>query len=239
MTKIDNFESPNLIKSILPWHLSCIIVLREPIMDHNTRSEVMNQVIKKPKTEKEMIAAIRKEAEVNRVFNEVCHLFASRKRTRRQVVLTTLKNTMAKEGHVFSREQYEGVLLFLGNLGIGTIHVNSKKRVTALKDIKVTLQSIGKVALTKKAILDKKEEASKFKSLRAPSDTSTKEFVESVVAHRPPSVPVVEDIRYPSYLTVLIDGKPVNFSGPTDLTADNLADFLTLFKRSGLRDKDN
>lgn len=103
-----------------------------------------------------MIEKLRDEAKKNKCLNAICHVFALRERARGQVTLGALKQTMAKEGFDFKNSEYEDVLIFFGKIGLGTVSKNSKGRVDALKNIKYTLQTIGRAAVSEEHVPTKK-----------------------------------------------------------------------------------
>lgn len=164
---------------------------------------------------KEVAALLKAEAASNPVFNAVCMAFAIRERARQQVTIQTLKATMAKEGYKFPTEEYAKILTFLSSLGIGRLDRNAKNKVRGLKDIKVTLQSIGRVATSEGVTkMDRLNVKNTFTKLKA----DEKEQEVSKVLNPP---------VYPASLTVTIDGAPVSFPLPKGLTTDQLGTLLT------------
>jgi hypothetical protein len=95
-----------------------------------------------------LVQALQKEAKSNKAFEAVCTLFASRERARHQVTLQSLRYSMLKEGFHFDEETYAQILSFLAKAGVGKIVRNKKNQVTALVEVKYTLQTIGKAALS-------------------------------------------------------------------------------------------
>lgn len=97
--------------------------------------------------EKEVVEALRKEAETNRVAREVFVVFAMRDRARSMVTLDGLEQRMKSNGFPNNtREDYAKVLTFLDKLGLGKLMLKANGKVLGLKDIKIKLQSIGEVA---------------------------------------------------------------------------------------------
>lgn len=113
----------------------------------------------------DIVNRLRKEVESNPVFNAVMHKFALRERARAQVTLHSLTQTMTNEGYKYKREEYVGVLKTLGALGVGRLEFDSKNRLVALKDIKITLQSIGKAAIGGGEQLNNTKFQRRFKNL--------------------------------------------------------------------------
>lgn len=174
---------------------------------------------------KNIVHALREEANQNPVFNSVCLVFSMRERTRQQITLPSLMQTMDKEKFSFTRAQLEGVLRFLSTLGIGSLAFDKSGKIFALKNIKITLQSIGLVSLSKKDGLDKFKAQPHFESLVA--DTAAK-APKSLKVERTPAGPVdVVDGRYPATLTIKINGSPVVFELPRGITLKELSIVLT------------
>lgn len=120
------------------------------------------------KNPKEISLRLREEANKNKVFHSICGIFALRERTRRQISIVNLIMVTRKEGFEFTRVQLEDVLKFLASLGIGRLDYAKKNRLRALKDIRVTLQSIGLAALAKQETLTKFNIPTEFMSLEKP-----------------------------------------------------------------------
>lgn len=117
------------------------------------------------KSPKDTVLALRERATKSPVFSALAHTFAMRERTRQQIVLTTLFNTMVKEGFNFKKSEYAKELEFLAFLGIGKIDRDGKERTRALKGIKVTLQSVGMAAISKQDTLAKAHFSATFAKL--------------------------------------------------------------------------
>lgn len=165
---------------------------------------------------KNLVSMLRQEAEKNKVFNSVCHVFAMRERTRQQVTIQSLQITMEKEKFTFTKPQLEGVLKFMATLGIGTLEYDRHGSVRALKNIRVTLQSIGLAALSRKESLDKFQAAPVFKSL--------------VIDMEKPKVaaaaPLIGDQRFTASLSVNIYGKTLIFELPKGVSMQELSNIL-------------
>lgn len=95
---------------------------------------------------KEMILKVKQEVETNKVANDVFHMFALRQRARKTITMRSLLLRMRSEGFEYTPEQYAQVLKFLASMGIGKLDQDYKGSVRGLKDISVTLQSLGKAA---------------------------------------------------------------------------------------------
>ncbi len=146
-------------------------------------------------TRDSVVAKIRKEASQKPAFNAVFQVFAKRQRARAQVTMHSLTATMKKEGFKYSRDEYAQVLKFLAHLGLGRAEFNRNNKFKALKDIKVTLQSIGLAATAKSEALDKWYSHNKFSSLPNQAADYVKPALQKDVVR-------AVNIRYPAELTV-------------------------------------
>ncbi len=148
-----------------------------------------------------IVGVLRQHVSINPVFSAVMHKFALRQRARSQVTLHSLVQTMHNEGFEHSREEYIEVLKILGKLGLGKLEYSKTNRLTALKDVTITLQSIGMAAVSKSDKLSKVHFANKFKKLKT-------EALPAPEPERHITPPVRQDdvravnIRYPAQLTV-------------------------------------
>lgn len=184
---------------------------------------------------KQVTELLQNEARMNPVFNAVATMFAVRKRTRYIVTLRNLKIAMDNNGFKYGTKEYAKVLEFLGQLGLGVVTKDRRGGVKALDRITTTLQSIGMVALGySKVSLKTRRQVRRFKPLEAIEDMHTKDFVVNTKDETPIprlKVKVREESPYPTYLTVMIEGRPVFIQGPADIKQDNLGEFMVAFKK--------
>ena len=170
---------------------------------------------------KAVVDRLREEAQQNPVFNAVATWLATRDRTRQQITMSHLRITMQREGFNFKREQYEDVLKFLATLGIGRIELD-RGQISALKDIRVTLQSVGTAALGTESKLDKFAPAINFQSLPVkPAPPKPQAKPPTLAAPLKPEPP-----SYATSLVVQIDGNTVTFPLPKGLTTSELGYLL-------------
>lgn len=94
-----------------------------------------------------IVEKLQQEAKNRPVFNAVADMFMKRERSRNNFTLQALFQTMTTADHTFSKEDYAGVLAFLGRIGIGVTDYDMDKNLRGLKGIRFTMQSIGAVAL--------------------------------------------------------------------------------------------
>lgn len=183
----------------------------------------------------EVVRALRQEASSNPVFKDVCTMFAKRQRTRSRLTPGGLKARMEHDGYKYYKKDYYQVLKFLGEQGLGQLKMGSRGRVIALDNVVVRLQGLGKAALAQGQELPK-QTFSKRNSytdvIGATEVVHAKEFIEKGQPEPKPVIPrrSTRSAIYPAFLSVLIDGKLVNFPAPGELTPDNLGEFLMKFK---------
>lgn len=96
--------------------------------------------------EKEVIQTLKTETAKDSALNAVLHMFATRERARDQVTIQALENRMKEEGFAYEHAEYVRILRLLAKLGLGRLDTDPSGKVRALKDVKVTLQSIGLAA---------------------------------------------------------------------------------------------
>lgn len=157
-------------------------------------------------TNVEIVSALKKEAETNKAFNAVCHVFAIRKRTRFTLTVGSMAQAMRRERFQFGDQEYVSIIKFLAGLGLGNIETNRTGKVKGLSGLKVTLQSIGKAACSTEMTLTTARPKHKFEALIVP----TPEAIKS------------SDIG----LTIYLNDKPVNFSLPSNLKNEEVLELL-------------
>ena len=180
-----------------------------------------NQV--QAQTSTNIVTVLRQEAARSKVFNNVCRLFANRQRSRAQVTIHSLHASMHKQGLVYTKQELMEVLRFLADLGVGRLDLNRNNKIRALKDIKITLQSIGETALSKSSHLTNKAAKNKFNSLYniipspEPKVDHPAEFTEEDLT-----------VRHPAELTVKFSKNEIaTFPIPKGITAKDLGLLLT------------
>lgn len=161
----------------------------------------------------QIVTALRTEASKNEVFNAICHIFALRHRSRQQITVGSLRLKMAQEGYNFSKEQCWHVLRFLSSLGIGYLEFDSTtKELVALKNIRLTLQSIGLVAV------GTSDKLIRFNPLI--------EFLQLPANNKPMPSPIKSQSKakddFEAAVTVNVDGKVMTFELPKGISARDL-----------------
>lgn len=177
----------------------------------------------------DLISKLRDQAKKDQAFSAVCAVFALRERTRQQVTMHTLKDTMQKKGFNFSDEQLSTVLSFLAANGIGKIDSSPKGKVKALKDIKITLQSIGKAALNGDNKISPFKVATRYDALNTAPPAQQPASVVKAPLKAPQSTPTVKTGPRTFKIAVTIDmlGTQVTLPIPTALAPDELSSLLT------------
>lgn len=163
----------------------------------------------------EIVETIRAEVATNKVSNDVLIVFGARERTRSVITLRNLHLSMKSLGFKHNKAEYAKVLEFLAKLGLGYLDVDSKRRVRALKDIKVTLQSIGAVAFGAKASLTMLHKRNKFLNLVPKLESPVKTA---------PTIQPAKDLTVS--LVVHTRGKTLSIPIPIEFTAIEIAQFI-------------
>lgn len=166
-----------------------------------------------------VIETLKHDADKDAAFNAVCHVFALRKRARHMVSLRALTKKMEAEGFKYSTEQYASILKRLATLGVGRLETDAKGKVRALRDIKLTLQSIGKAALGERLTVARRNARNVFTQL--PVAAATKERVETL--WKAPERRMNLRIRVP------LGGKLVDVEVPKGLSKEEIAVFISKF----------
>ncbi len=164
----------------------------------------------------EAIERVRKEASQNPAVNAVMHVWAMRQRARSQITVKAVAKTMKRERFDFKTEDYERIMQLLAVNGFGHLQRNPKGRVTGLKDIKVTLQSLGLAACGQGAVLRIVHKRPKFVRMH-----QTKPAQPPIPTIRTPAKPKVE--YKPMILTVSLGGRTLDIPLPADITDEELS----------------
>ncbi len=122
-------------------------------------------------TTQNLVTELKNKATQDKVFNDVCVVFATRDRARFTVTVGGLMQRMKKDGFTYGPSELQPVLRFLASLGLGHLQMSAGK-VIALTDVKTTLQSIGSVALGQTTALAKFRQRHKFHAIPVKSITA-------------------------------------------------------------------
>lgn len=182
----------------------------------------------------ESLKTLQKQSVEHRVVNDVLHVFAVRKRARSMITIRGLAARMKAEGfEEHSDDDYRKVLKLLAEAGFGKLEMDTKGRVVALKDIRVTLQSIGKAVLNEEVKLKGFTPRTKYEKVptdsanppvlpQTPASQKKQEITEARNGSRTISMP----------LNISFDmgaGKPVVITLPKGLSQDEIALLISQF----------
>lgn len=188
----------------------------------------MNQQSENQSTQRvsDTVSAIRAEAQRNEIFGAICYNFAHRQRTKETLTVRGLKARMEKEGADFRREDYVKAMEFLASLGLGTLKRDNKGRVTALTNMRVTLQSIGQASALQVKDLKNFKRQRRFSKLPEMVMRKAAEYVSDKNAQ---VSPILAKAKYTVSLIVKMNGNPITIPGPIELAPDELGEFLIEF----------
>lgn len=178
----------------------------------------------------DLAAKLRAEAASNPTFKAICETFAKRERARNQVTLANLAITMEREGFEYTREQYATALKTLASLGVGRLEQTRKGKQVVLKDIKVTLQSLGKVATSKADSLRNFKQRNSFSDILPPKQATA---VEPVPVETTTLKLAIAEASYPVSLVATINGERVSFPLPFNLTGAQICDAVRSIQPAG------
>lgn len=173
--------------------------------------------------EKQAIEVLKQSVKSNAAHNAVLHMWALRQRARFQVTLAALKQKMKAEGFDFPDAEYAALLRIMAQLGLGTIVADKRGKVTALKDIRITLQSLGQAVIGNSAKLESYRQRTSYIELPKPVDKSGTET--------PPTVKLTA-FETPVIVTFIVNGKPVNVSFPKEANAEDIGTVVERFQRA-------
>lgn len=168
-----------------------------------------------------MVLKLKDESKTDPTLNAVVHDFALRRRTRSQITLHALEQRMKLEGFTWTRDQCRNVLKLLGSCGVGKIDTDKEGNVIAIRDIKVTLQSIGRAVVGKEPIKQFNKRNTFGKLAVVPTPQPPKRRGRKPRAYQTPGSRIV--------LTIIVNEKPVNIPVPSDLTPTEIAELISGF----------
>lgn len=138
--------------------------MNQVVVDMNQEREV-SDTIKRELKESNLVSRLKQALGESRALDATLHMFAARERARADVTIGSLAQRMKREGFNFNTNEYDQVLRFLAELGFGTLEYDKRGKVKALREISVSLQSIGRVALGQDKKLLKFNPRNKFEHL--------------------------------------------------------------------------
>lgn len=165
------------------------------------------------------VQTLRDRVAVDKIAKDVFHVMSIRERARNVITLGGLQQRMKKEGYNYEVGDYADVLKLMASLDFGTLMTDSKGRTIGLKDIKITLQSIGSAAIGQSDDLVGWKPRNKY----VPIDTAAPEDIAPAPRARPSEI---ETKAYSISITALIHGTPVNIPIPNELTEKEIASLI-------------
>jgi hypothetical protein len=190
--------------------------------------------------EQTAIQTLKKEIKSNPAADAVFHLFAARQRARHQVTVRALFYKMSKEGFKFTKSDYAAVLKRVGQLGFGRIEYDRTGNVQALKDIKVTLQSLGEAVIRQEQVaISAYNKRNRFtqlaSSVAADLRAEQPKPPKLAVVKAPEKQVVVYPYRSASTvsITLTIAGKPVILPIPGELSPEEIAALISHLRGVG------
>lgn len=167
--------------------------------------------------QKKIIESLRTEAGTNKLAAAVFHLFAMRERSRRCITVRSLALKMKAEGFIYNKQEYLPFFHFLSKLDLGSLERNRRGGVRALRDIPVTLQSIGLAAVGKSNGLIQ------FRS-RAKKERPQAVFRPGLTMKHPSTT----DIK----IMVTIDERPWYLDVPKDYSEEDIAKVISMLNKN-------
>lgn len=177
-----------------------------------------------------LIQRLMQEAATNPMSKAVFEGFALRIRTRAQVTVHSLTQKMQKEGFDnYASQDSVNVIKLLAQLRLGDLVLSPKGKVRAIKNIKVTLQSIGLAALGSKNALESAHFSNKFIPLQIPKPVIEK-VEKSYAKTKGPKVPMEKlDKRYEAELIVHFEDEVVTFKLVKGITPQQIGSFMARY----------
>lgn len=167
------------------------------------------------------VELLKKEAMSDKMMRDIFHVMSLRERARNIITVGGLDQRMKKEGFNYERADYVKFLKFMASVGFGKLETDSKGKVLSLKDIRITLQSIGEAAMGQNTKLIPWKQRNKYQPLP-----------EQPKPQAPQKASADNVTGFPVSLTVVVNGKPVNFRIPKELTEWEIADLVVRFRDS-------
>jgi hypothetical protein len=158
------------------------------------------------------IEKLKQAKQIDPALDALLHSFAARERSRSYLNLPILAKRMKTEGFNYSSEEYAKSLKTLADLGFGVLDIARGGKIRGLKEIKVTLQSLGQSALSGQVL-----------PLTSPKRRNR--FLKLV--HKPEAPRKEEMPKTGMSLTFVIGKNPVDVHIPRDLPE---ADFENIVK---------
>lgn len=170
----------------------------------------------------EMINVLRSEAKSNPASNAAFCMLALRKRTRNTIGLSSLARRMKQEGFSYTRNDFIPMLKTIANLGLGQLDKTVRGRLKGIKNLKITMQSIGAAACGQQISLKSHSTRNKYDSLPI-------EPFPPVVVPKPEVLVNAQQVELPKEMNLrfFINGKPLQVLIPKGLTPAEIASLIS------------
>jgi hypothetical protein len=170
-----------------------------------------------------VIERLREKAKENRTADDVLHAWATRDRARSLITVRALTRRMTKEGFEHDEKEYADFLKFLASIGLGHLDVDKNGRVRALKDVKISLPSLGDAVIsgsTKGDVLKTVRRRNRFVKISPPPAGGEE---------KAPTAPTPGDVQI--ILTVKIGPKTLNIPVPKDFNPTEVSMVVALLQK--------
>lgn len=131
-------------------------------------------------TADQLIESLKKLYQENKVANDVFTSWSLRGRARTEITVSALKQRMDKEGFKHHRSEYATFLATLAKCGMGELEKNADGRVEALRNIKLSIPSVGSVAVGKEELIEAFSPRHGFKRIVSTTAVQTPEVVKGL-----------------------------------------------------------
>ncbi len=158
------------------------------------------------KSPNEIVNRLRLAGESNSLLGMVMKKFSTRMRNRDVLTPGALKLAMSKDDHNYPKQRYAEILKLLASVGLGKLELGPRGQVRALNRIPLDLKIIGQMYL-------REDMTGLEKAINSP--------VEEIEFKKSPPNSVT--------LSIMIEGKKVDFPGLKDLDQEALGEFIVKF----------
>lgn len=179
---------------------------------------------------KNAVDMLKTETANSQAAEDVMNLLAERQRSRSTLSVSALSQQMRKRGIKHSPSEYREVLGLIAKLGVATKVMSSRGKVQALRNIKVNLSSLGKLAKGEKLeINDNNLHNQAAKAIRQP-------LVDVELAPAPMNKAIEElDKKHDTFsFSMIIEGKPIVITIPKGISLPELSKLLRQFLVEGV-----
>lgn len=177
----------------------------------------------------QVIDTLKQLANSDSVANAVFHMWALRERARHEVTVDGLHARMKKEGFTHAKQQYAPLLELMARLGFGKLYRDGKGNIVALREVRMTLQSIGRAVCGRE--LKPQLRPFKKKNIFQTMSLNRELMVEPTPPKPivPPKAPIA--LAEKGEITVSFDSKSLTFPINGDLSDEEIAFLINKFRK--------